>query len=292
MGRLSTRGDVSADSSRDVLVEVTRRLTVGCEFIHHSEIAIPAVLQVEPLSDQKVDVIDERWSLEPEGPTHSYTDLYGNPCRRLMLPAGRSLISYQATVIVPDAVEDADEDAPELTPDQLPDEALIYILPSRFCLPDVLGDEAWSRFGSSPPGYRRVQAICDYVHNHVRFEYGASTAVTTAEDVHASGYGVCRDFTHLAVSFCRALNIPARYVFGYLPEIEVPPLDQPMDFAAWMEVYLGDRWWTFDPRNNERRKGRVLIGRGRDASDVAMATTFGAPWLESMTVISEEAVEG
>ena len=273
-------------------MEVTRRLAVGCEFIHHSEIAIPAVFQVEPLSDQKVDVIDERWSLEPEGPTHPYTDLYGNPCRRLMVPAGRSLISYQATVIVPDAVEDADEAAPELTPDQLPDEALIYILPSRFCLPDVLGAEAWSRFGSSPPGYRRVQAICDYVHNHVRFEYGASTAVTTAEDVHASGYGVCRDFTHLAVSFCRALNIPARYVFGYLPEIDIPPLDHPMDFAAWMEVYLGDRWWTFDPRNNEQRKGRVLIGRGRDASDVAMATTFGAPWLESMTVISEEAVEG
>jgi transglutaminase-like putative cysteine protease len=272
-------------------VEVTRRLRVGCEFVHQSEIAIPAVFQVEPLSDQKVDVIDERWSLEPDAPTHPYTDLYGNPCRRLMVPAGRSVISYHATVVVPDAVEDADEEAPELTPDQLPDEALIYTLPSRFCLPDVLGAEAWSRFGSSPPGYRRVQAICDHVHDHVRFEYGASTAVTTAADVHASGYGVCRDFTHLAVSFCRALNIPARYVFGYLPEIEVPPLELPMDFAAWMEVYLGDRWWTFDPRNNMRRKGRVLIGRGRDASDVAMATTFGAPLLESMTVISEEAVE-
>ena len=273
-------------------MEVTRRLRVGCEFIHQSEIAIPAVFQVEPLSDQKVDVIDERWSVEPEGPTHPYTDLYGNPCRRMIVPAGRSVIGYQATVIVPDAVEDADEDAPELTPDQLPDEALIYTLPSRFCLPDVLGADAWSRFGSSPPGYRRVQAICDYVHGHVRFEYGASTAVTTAADVHTSGYGVCRDFTHLAVSFCRALNIPARYVFGYLPEIDVPPRDLPMDFAAWMEVYLGDRWWTFDPRNNERRKGRVLIGRGRDASDVAMATTFGAPLLESMTVISEEAGEG
>ena len=144
----------------------------------------------------------------------------------------------------------------------------------------------------TPPGYGRVQAICDYVHGHLRFEYGASTPMTTAADAHTTGYGVCRDFTHLAVSFCRALNIPARYVFGYLPEIEVPHRDLPMDFAAWMEVYLGDRWWTFDPRNNERRKGRVLIGRGRDASDVAMATTFGSPRLESMIVISEEAVEG
>jgi transglutaminase-like putative cysteine protease len=130
------------------------------------------------------------------------------------------------------------------------------------------------------------------VHGHLRFEYGASNPWTTAADVHNSGYGVCRDFTHLAVSFCRALNIPARYVFGYLPEIEVPALELPMDFAAWMEVYLGDRWWTFDPRNNERRKGRVLIGRGRDASDVAMATTFGAPLLESMIVVAEEDAEG
>jgi transglutaminase-like putative cysteine protease len=273
-------------------VEVTRRLKVGCEFVHQSETDVPAVFQVEPLNDQKVDLIDERWSQEPDGPTHTYTDLYGNPCRRLIMPAGRSVISYRATVIAPDATEDVDEEAPELAPDQLPDDVLIYILPSRFCLPDVLGAEAWSRFGNTPPGYRRVQAICDYVHGHLRFEYGASTPMTTAADAHTTGYGVCRDFTHLAVSFCRALNIPARYVFGYLPEIDVEPRDLPMDFAAWMEVYLGDRWWTFDPRNNERRKGRVLIGRGRDASDVAMATTFGAPLLESMIVISEEAAEG
>jgi transglutaminase-like putative cysteine protease len=286
------RGDVGAGLRQGRLVEVTRRLRVGCEFVHQSEIDVPAVFQVEPLSDQKVDLVDERWSLEPDVPTHAYSDLYGNPCRRLIMPAGRSVISYKATVIAPNATEDVDEEAPELTPDQLPDEVLIYILPSRFCLPDVLGAEAWSRFGTTPPGYGRVQAICDYVHGHLQFEYGASNPMTTAADAHTTGYGVCRDFTHLAVSFCRALNIPARYVFGYLPEIEVPHRDLPMDFAAWMEVYLGDRWWTFDPRNNERRKGRVLIGRGRDASDVAMATTFGAPLLESMIVISEEAAEG
>ena len=169
-------------------MDVTRRLTVGCEFVHQSAAAVPAVFQVEPLSDQKVDVIDERWSLEPDGPTHAYTDLYGNPCRRLMIPTGRSVINYRATVIAPDAVEDVDEEAPELTPDQLPDEALIYTLPSRFCLPDVLGAEAWNRFGSTPPGDHRVQAICDYVHDHLRFEYGASTALTTAADVHNSGY--------------------------------------------------------------------------------------------------------
>jgi transglutaminase-like putative cysteine protease len=276
--RPSARRDPDASSGQGELVEMTRRLTVGCEFVHESDTDVHAVFQVEPLSDQKVDVIDARWSLEPDGPTHAYTDLYGNPCRRLIVPVGRSVINYRATVIAPDAVEDVDEEVPELTPDQLPDEALIYILPSRFCLPDVLGAEAWERFGNTPPGYRRVQAICDYVHDHLQFQYGASNPWTTAADVHTSGYGVCRDFTHLAVSFCRALNIPARYVFGYLPEIEIPHRDLPMDFAAWMEVYLGDRWWTFDPR--------------RDASDVAMATTFGAPRLASMIVISEEDAEG
>jgi transglutaminase-like putative cysteine protease len=179
----------------------------------------------------------------------------------------------------------------ELPPEELPDGVLIYTLPSRYCLPDMLGDEAWSLFGAMPAGYSRVRAICDYVNGHLTFEYGMSGPLTTAADVNASGFGVCRDFTHLAISFCRALNIPARYVFGYLPDIDVPPDPAPMDFAAWMEVWLGDRWWTFDPRNNRRRKGRILIGCGRDASDVAMVTTFGAPLLESMTVQAQEEPE-
>jgi transglutaminase-like putative cysteine protease len=191
-------------------------------------------------------------------------------------------------VEVPDAVEDADEDAPELPADQLPDETLIFTLPSRYCLPDVLGREAWNRFGTLPPGYRRVQAICDHVHDHLTFRYGSSTPLTTAADVYAAGKGVCRDFAHLALSFCRALNIPARYVFGYLPEIEVEPLPEPMDFAAWIEVYLDGTWYTFDPRNNSARKGRVLIGRGRDALDVAMVTTYGGPVLERMEVWAHE----
>ena len=270
---------------------MTRRLAVGCEFVHQSAFDVAAVFQVEPLADQKADQVEAHWAMDPDGPMRTYRDLYGNVCRRLTIPAGRSLITYRATMTVPDAVEDVDENAPELPADQLPDEVLIFTLPSRYCLPDVLGGEAWSRFGPLAPGYRRVQAICDYVNGHLKFSYGTSNSRSTAADVHASGYGVCRDFTHLAVSLCRALNIPARYVFGYLPEIEVPVRDVPMDFAAWMEVYLGDRWWTFDPRNNERRKGRVLIGRGRDAGDVAMATTFGAPLLESMKVTAEEITE-
>lgn len=266
----------------------SRRVRVGCEFVHVAEVNTPAVLQVTPRPDQPVAISEERWSSDPEQPRRAYTDLYGNPCVRLAIPAGRSVLRYAAMATVPDATEDADEDAPELLPGDLPDDVLLYTLPSRYCVPDLLGDEAWKLFADVAPGYRRVAAICAHVNGHLQFQYGSSTPHTTAADVFEAGYGVCRDFTHLAISFCRALNIPARYVFGYLPEIDVEPDPAPMDFAAWMEVWLGDRWWTFDPRNNARRKGRVLIGKGRDAADVAMLTTFGGPRLESMTVIAEE----
>jgi len=288
----------------------TRRLLIGCDFTYVAEIPTPAVFQVEPVEAPLISVEGSRWNTDPVVQTHRYADLYGNRCVRTVLPAGRSTISYHAVAVVPDAAEDTDEDAPEIMPDALPDHTLIYTLPSRYCLPDALADESWARFGGLPPGYRRVRAICDYVHGYLTFQYGSSTALSSAVDVNLAGCGVCRDFTHLAISFCRALNIPARYVFGYLPfanaldpaagaptrasqntgDLTVERDDQaPMDFAAWMEVWLGDRWWTFDPRNNTGRKGRVVIGRGRDATDVAMATTFGGPFLESMVVQTEEA---
>jgi transglutaminase-like putative cysteine protease len=261
---------------------------VGCEFVHTAAIDTPTVFQIEPLDAAPISLARQDWSIEPRLRVHRYFDLYGNPCARVVLPAGLSTLRYDALVLVPDETEDADDAAPQLPPEELPDEVLIYTLPSRYCLPDVLGDEAWSRFGAMPTGYPRIRAICDYVHSHLTFRYGSSGPQSTAVDVNTSGFGVCRDFTHLAISFCRALNVPARYVFGYLPDMDVPPDPAPMDFAAWMEVWLGDRWWTFDPRNNSRRKGRILIGRGRDASDVAMVTTFGAPRLESMSVHAEE----
>jgi transglutaminase-like putative cysteine protease len=267
----------------------TRRLLIGCDFTYVAAISTPVILQVEPIEDPGVSITGGQWASQPSMSIRGYTDLYGNPCARAVLPAGRSSFQYHADAVVPDATEDADEDVKECSPDDLPDETLIYTLPSRYCLPDVLGDEAWSRFGGLEPGYRRVQAICDHVNHHLTFRYGSTTALSSAADVNQSRMGVCRDFTHLAVSFCRALNIPARYVFGYLPDLDVPPDPAPMDFAAWMEVWLGDRWWTFDPRNNIRRKGRIVIGRGRDASDVAMATTFGGPLLEGMVVLAEEA---
>jgi transglutaminase-like putative cysteine protease len=269
---------------------VTERLVeVGCEFRYLAQIPTPAVFQVQPLAEPPITVVRSAvTSTPPHTHVRSYRDLYGNPCQRLVIPAGRSTLRYEALVRVPDSTEDVDPAAPELAPDDLPDDVLIYTLPSRYCLPDMLGDEAWSRFGALPRGYTRVQAICDHVHDHLTFRYGSSGPTSTSVDVNAAGFGVCRDFTHLAITFCRALNIPTRYVFGYLPDMDVPPDPAPMDFAAWMEVWLGDRWWTFDPRNNRPRKGRILIGRGRDASDVAMSTTFGAPVLEAMLVRSTE----
>ena len=266
----------------------TRRLAVGCEFTYEAAIATLAVFQVQPGASPLFTRRSESWVSTPHLALRAYADLYGNPCTRVVLPAGWSSLRYQAEVEVLDAVEEADESAAEIAAERLPDDTLIYTLPSRYCLPDVLADEAWALFGTHPPGYSRVQAICDHVHDHLTFQYGSSTALSTAADVNSSRLGVCRDFTHLAISLCRAFNIPARYVFGYLPDMDVAADPAPMDFAAWMEVWLDDRWWTFDPRNNIRRKGRVVIGRGRDASDVAMATTFGGPRLNQMTVQAQE----
>jgi transglutaminase-like putative cysteine protease len=260
------------------------RLQVGCEFAYRAEVPTHAVIQVEPRLDGGVRALDERWVTEPRIGTSRYLDGFGNSCRRATISAGVSSLRYDALLEVPDTPDPERLDAAEVPPDQLPDEVLVYTLPSRFCPTQELADDAWRLFGSSAPGWRRVQAISDWVHSEVTFGYLDTSPLVTAVDVFNSRAGVCRDFAHLAVTLCRALNIPARYVFGYLPDIGVPAGPGPMDFCAWMEVFLDGRWWTFDPRNNQRRVGRALIGRGRDAVDVAMVTSFGGPELTSMTV--------
>jgi transglutaminase-like putative cysteine protease len=270
-------------------MEPRRQVRVGCEFRYTAAIDTPAVFQVMPYDAGPASVRTATWETDPDLVRHGYADLYGNPCQRLTLPAGPSTLRFDALVTVPDATEEVDWDARETPAAELPDDALIYTMPSRYVLPDVLGDEAWEAFGSMQPGYSRVQAVINHVNRNLTFQMGTSTPQTTAADVWAAKRGVCRDFAHVALSFLRALNIPARYVFGYLPDMDVPPAAGPMDFAAWIEVYLGGTWFTFDPRNNAARKGRVLIGRGRDALDVAMVTTFGGPMLERMEVWAEEA---
>lgn len=271
------------------LNERTLQLRVGCEFRYEIATPTPAVFLVRPTGAGPHRIRGEQWQTEPLGPYHDYVDLYGNVCRRMTFSPGWAVQRYEALVETVDAEDPMEWSAPQVDVDRLPDDALVYTLPSRYCLSDELGDRAWDLFGTTAPGWPRVQAICDYVNRTLSFAYGSSTATTSAVDALAAGAGVCRDFAHLAISFCRAMNVPARYVFGYLPDIDVVPLEAPMDFAAWIEVYLGDRWWTFDPRNNVRRKGRVVIARGRDALDVAMVTTYGAAILHEMKVCAEAA---
>jgi len=264
-------------------------LRVGCEFVYEAAFDTATIFVVRPVAHGAHQMLSEVWESAPAAAWHDYVDAFGNVCRRLTMPAGPFTVRYDALVSVGAELDPVVPGALAHPMDALPDEALVYTLPSRFCLSDVLFYRAQELFGNVAPGWPCVQAICDWVHDNIRFAYGSSDATTTATDVLENGTGVCRDFAHLAISFCRAMNIPARYAFGYLPDIDVPPPDLPMDFCAWFEAYLDGQWYTFDPRNNERRKGRVLIGRGRDALDVAMVTTFGAPKLKSMVVLAEPA---
>ncbi len=265
------------------------QVKVGCEFVYNAEVATHAVLQVEPRLEGDVCALDERWTNVPQVGMSRYVDGFGNTCRRLTVLPGRSILHYDVLLEMPHVSDPQFPGAREVAPQDLPNETLVYTLPSRFCPTQEMANDAWSLFGSSPPGWERVQAICDWVHDEVTFDYASASPLATAADIFIRRAGVCRDFTHLAMTFCRALNIPARYVFGYLPDIDVPAATGPMDFAAWMEVYLGGSWWTFDPRNNHPMVGRALIARGRDALDVAMVSTYGGPELLSMTVWADEA---
>jgi transglutaminase-like putative cysteine protease len=269
------------------MTEMTQ-VRVGCEFHYVSQAAVNSVFQVEPTLDGRHLVLEQTMTTNPAGWRTAYRDRFGNTCSRLTIPSGPFALRFDALVQVPAMIDDIDPEAPETPTTALPDEVITFLMPSRYCVSDVLSAQAWGLFGSLPPGWRRVQAITEMVHDHLTFDYLSASPTATAADAFGTGRGVCRDFAHVAISFCRALHIPARYVFGYLPDIGVRPPDEPMDFCAWYEVYLGGRWWTFDPRNNQHRIGRVVIGRGRDAVDVAMVTSFGSPVLEKMTVWADE----
>jgi len=268
--------------------KTTIHLRLGCEFEYEVPSPTAAVLQVEPRPDGPARVLTASFRSEPEVPTDSFADHYANSSRRLTMPPGAFRCRYETLVELVPALDEADETAAEVPPAELTGELLHFVLPSRYCLSDVLMQTAWDLFGSAPPGWSRVQAVTDWVHGNLRFRYGASNPLTTAKDVYDAREGVCRDFAHLAISFCRALNIPARYAFGYLPDVWIQPDGAPMDFAAWIEVWLGGRWWTFDPRNNRRRAARVVIVRGRDALDCAMVTTFGGAVFRNLEVWAEE----
>ncbi|MEQ1952358.1 transglutaminase family protein [Mesorhizobium sp. CN2-181] len=224
----------------------------------------------------------------PSVATRTYKDLFGNICRRFTAPAGGVRILYDAVVEDSGLHDEANTLARETPVEELPDDVLGYLLGSRYCETDHLMDLAWQLFGHLPPGWARVQAIVDYVHARLSFGYGYARATRTAAQAHEERVGVCRDFAHLAITLCRCMNIPARYVNGYLGDIGVPADPAPMDFSAWMEAYLDGKWYSFDPRHNIPRIGRVVIARGRDATDVPLLHTFGPHSLSTFKVWTYE----
>ncbi len=237
--------------------------------------------------------IGEETELEvaPSIATERFVDDSGNIVRRLSAPAGPVSLSLQGVFRSDRREDEVDSAAVAIAAPDLPPDALPFLRPSRYCETDLLADFAWAKFGVVSGGWARVQAICDFVHQRLTFSYAHARPTRTASEALAEGVGVCRDFTHLAVTLCRCLNIPARYCNGYLGDIGVPPDPAPMDFNAWFEAFLGDRWFTFDPRHNRPRIGRILISRGRDAADIPMITTFGSHTLTRFTVVTDEIKE-
>jgi transglutaminase-like putative cysteine protease len=227
---------------------------------------------------------------DPPVPSSGYRDSFGNWCTRVVAPRGQFCVSADAVVNDSGATDTIDAQAQQIAVQDLPEETLLFLLGSRYCETDKLSEIAWNLFGQGPSGWGRVQAICDYVHRHISFGYEHARMTRSALEAYYDKSGVCRDYTHLAVAFCRCMNIPARYCTGYLGDIGMPKPWGTMDFAAWFEVYLGGRWHTFDARNNIPRIGRVLIARGRDASDVALSSTFGANTLQSFRVWTDELI--
>jgi transglutaminase-like putative cysteine protease len=266
------------------------RLGFDIQFDIPTPVAMIALYHVHPSRRADLREPDEP-RITPQVPITEYEDSFGNNCTRFVAPAGNFRL-YHSTLIedsgIPDAVNSAATQSPV---EDLPSDVLRFLLPSRYCEVDRFLDIAGALFGHTPLGWPRVQAICDWVQSNVEFGYAFASPTKTALDLYADRRGVCRDFQHLAVTFCRCLNIPARYASGYLGDIGVPPAG-PMDFSAWFEAYLEDRWWTFDARNNQPRIGRVLMATGRDAADVAITTSFGTSWLKNFTVVTDEVVTG
>jgi transglutaminase-like putative cysteine protease len=225
--------------------------------------------------------------IDPRVPIAGHRDSFGNWCERIVAPAGRTRITANAIVNDTGAPDSVVPHARQVPVNDLPEEALQFLLGSRYCETDRLSESAWSLFAQTPTGWGRVQAICDYVHRHIAFGYEHARRTRTALEAFHDRTGVCRDYAHLAVAFCRCMNIPARYCTGYLGDIGVPVVE-PMDFSGWFEVFLGGRWLTVDPRNLVPRKGRILIARGRDAADVAITTTFGPNVLQDFHVWTHE----
>ncbi len=265
------------------------QIRIGYELVYACPQRTPMILTLNVHFSRVSDLVTpDHIVTQPAVPIAGYRDGFGNWCSRLVAPPGEIRISTDA-IINDTGLHDATEvQAIQHAVEYLPNETLVYLQGSRYCETDKLSETAWSLFEHSPPGWPRVQAICDFVHAHIAFGYKHARATKTAFEVFHEKAGVCRDYTHLAIAFCRCMNIPARYCTGYLGDIGVPPSADPMDFSAWFEAYLGGRWHVFDPRNLVPRVGRVLIAQGRDAADVPLSNAFGPNTLKGFRVWTEE----
>lgn len=265
-----------------MLIRYGYEITLNCP----GPTAMVCLLSVH--DDHEKDLrVPEKVATRPPVPTTTYRDLFGNKCRRLVAPQGDLTLWGDATIEDDGKIDPAFFDAREMPVADLPDECLLFLMGSRYCETDRLSQIAWNLFGNVAPGWGRVQAICDFVHDHIRFDYQQARSTRTAFDAFNERVGVCRDFAHLGLTLCRCLNIPARYVNGHLGDIGVPVVD-PMDFSAWIEVFLDGQWHTFDPRNNVPRIGRIVVARGRDAADIPLITSFGPHLLKSFRVWTYE----
>ena len=265
------------------------RIHLGCELVFEFPQPTPMILMLtvhhsRAAALERPDFLVTR----PPVPVEGFRDGFGNWCSRVLAPPGGFTITTDTVIQDHGQIDPVAENAEQHRVEELPSETLVYLLGSRYCETDSLSDEAWRLFGDMTPGWGRVQAICDFVHRHVAFNYQDASSTRTAQQTYQEGRGVCRDYAHLAIAFCRALNIPARYCTGYISDIGLPPPYAPGDFAAWIEVYIGHRWYVFDPRNNAPRIGRVLVAQGRDAADVSLTHTFGPSRLTGFKVWTDE----
>jgi transglutaminase-like putative cysteine protease len=268
------------------------KIRFGYELVFNCPQPTPMILMLHAHPSRIHELLrPDELRLDPHVPSKIYHDGFGNTCTRIEAPAGRIRISTDALIHDSGLPEPVYPFAKEHAVSLLPEDTLLYLLGSRYCETEALMADAWRLFGRLQPGWSRVQAICDFAHRHLQFGYHFARPSKTAWQAYTEQQGVCRDFAHLAITLCRCLNIPARYCTGYLGDIGVPPADAPMDFAGWFEAYLGGSWHTFDPRNNQRRIGRILMARGRDAADVAISTTFGPNCRETFRVWTDEVAD-
>jgi len=265
-----------------MLIRYGYEITIQCA----QPTALVCLLSVNEQRAADIRAPETVWT-NPGIATSTYHDMFGNVCRRMLAPAGDLTIWGDATIWDSGLIDEAAFGAREIPVPELPDECLVYLMGSRYCETDRLSQAAWDLFGNLPPGWSRVQAICDFVHSHIRFDYMQARSTRTAFEAFNERIGVCRDFAHLALTLCRCLNIPARYINGHLGDIGVPVVD-PMDFSAWIEVFLDGKWHTFDPRNNTPRIGRIVVARGRDAADIPLINSFGPHLLKSFRVWTYE----